>query len=367
MKFSRSLFITTIITASIILIMLTTSCNTKVLDENATAFALSDTMMKRCEFVKADSQVVKNRLLLYGKIAADNNKLAQVYPIVGGVVISINVELGDYVKQGQVLASIRSGEVASFEKEKLDAQNDVAIAEKNLQVAKDLFKGKLNSEKDVLAAERELEKAKAELNRINEIYKIYSLSDGSVYNVVAPISGFVVTKKINQNEQIRSDNSEPLFSIADINEVWALANVNESDIATVKVGFDAELKTLAFPDEKYEGKIDKIFNAIDPETRSMKVRVKIPNADFKLKPDMNCTVSISYDENRRMIAVPTSAVIFDKNKYWVMIFKDKHNIETRQVRVFRQLSDVSYIVGGLEAGETVISQNALLVYDALNE
>jgi cobalt-zinc-cadmium efflux system membrane fusion protein len=290
-----------------------------------------------------------------------------VYPIVGGVVINIQVELGDYVKQGQVLASIRSGEVASFEKEKLDAQNDYAIAEKNLQVAKDLFYGKLNSEKDVLAAERELEKAKAELNRINEIYKIYSLSNGSVYNVVAPISGFVVTKKINQNEQIRSDNNEPLFSIADINEVWALANVNESDIATVKVGFDAEVKTLAFPNEKYSGKIDKIFNAIDPETRSMKVRVKIPNPDFKLKPDMNCTVGISYVENRTMLTVPTSAIIFDKSKYWVMIFKDKHNVETRQVQVFRQLSEVSYISGGLEKGETVISKNALLVYDALND
>ncbi len=355
------------VTAVVMAMFYLSSCKPQRLEENVTAFTLSDTMMKRCEFYKADVQEVKNRLLLYGKIAADNNKLAQVYPIVGGVVININVELGDYVKQGQVLASIRSGEVATYEKERLDAQNDVAIAEKNLQVAKDLYKGKLNSEKDVLAAERELDKAKAELNRINEIYKIYSLSNGSIYNVVAPISGFVITKKINQNEQIRSDNSEPLFSIADINEVWALANVNESDIATVKVGFDAELKTLAFPKESYTGKIDKIFNAIDPDTRSMKVRVKIPNADFKLKPDMNCTVSISYSEGRTMLTVPSSAVIFDRSKYWVMVFRDKHNIETRQVQLYRQLSDMSYISGGLDEGETVISKNALLVYDALND
>ncbi len=312
-------------------------------------------------------QEVKNRLLLFGKITADNNKLAQVYPIVGGMVISIQVELGDYVKQGQVLASIRSGEVASYEKERLDAQNDVAIAEKNLQVAKDLYAGKLNSEKDVLAAERELDKAKAELNRINEIYKIYSLGNGSIYNVVAPISGFVVTKKINQNEQIRSDNTEPLFSIADINEVWALANVNESDIGTVKVGYEADIKLLAFPNDIYTGKIDKIFNAIDPDTRSMKVRVQIPNPDFKLKPEMNCTVSMNYNEGKTMTAIPSSAVLFDKSKYWVLIFHDRHNIETRQVQVYRQLNDISYINSGLEVGETVISDNALLVYDALND
>ncbi len=293
--------------------------------------------------------------------------MAQVYPIVSGIVKSINVELGDYVKQGQVLASIQSSEVASFQKEKLDAVNDAAIAEKNLQVAKDLFAGKLNSEKDVAAAERELEKAKAELERINEIYSIYSLKGGSLFNVTAPISGFVVTKKINQNEQIKLDNSEPVFSIADIDEVWALANVNESDIAKVQVGYDVTLNTLAFPDIPFKGKIDKIFNAIDPLTKSMKVRVKIPNGDLKLKPEMNCTVAVSYSEKQTMITVPSSAVIFDKSKYWVMVFKDKRNIETRKVEVYRQLGEITYIKNGVKEGETVISKNGLLIYDALND
>ncbi|MFN3641059.1 MAG: efflux RND transporter periplasmic adaptor subunit, partial [Flavobacterium sp.] len=314
-------------------LVILSSCNNKHTEETATAFSMSDTMMEKCEFYKTRKEVVKNEIRLFGKITADNNKMAQVYPVVSGIVKSINVELGDYVKQGQILASIQSSEVASFQKEKLDAINDVAIAEKNLQVAKDLFAGKLNSEKDVAAAEKELEKAKAELARINEIYSIYSLKGGSIFNVTAPISGFVVTKKINQNEQIRLDNSDPLFSIAEINEVWVLANVNESDIAKIQVGYDAVVNTLAFPDIPFKGKIDKIFNAIDPETKSMKVRIKIPNTDFKLKPEMNCTVTVSYEENQSMIAVPSSAVIFDKSKYWVMVFKDRHNIETRKVEV----------------------------------
>lgn len=328
---------------------------------------MSDTMMAKCSFHNTSIEDVKSEVRLFGKISADNNKLAQVYPIVGGVVTSINVELGDYVKQGQILATIRSSEVARFQKEKMDAVNDVAVAEKNLQVARDLFAGKLNSEKEVTAAEKDLEKAKAELDRINEIYHIYSLKSGSLYNVLAPISGFVVTKKINRNEQIRSDNSEPLFSIAEINEVWALANVNESDIAKVQVGYDAEVKTIAFPDEVYTGKIDKIFSAIDPETRSMKVRVKLPNASFKLKPEMNCTVNVRYSEQQQMIAVPSSSVIFDKSKYWVMVFKDKHNIETRKVNIYNQIGDVTYISTGLTAGETVIAKNGLLIYDALND
>lgn len=343
------------------------SCQPEAPQELETAFTLSDTMIARSGFETVVRLPVKNEIRLFGKIAADNNKTAQVYPIVGGVVTSINVELGDYLREGQVMATIQSSEVAQFQKERLDALSEVAVAEKNMAVATDLFRGKLNSERDVAVAEKELENAKAELARVNEIYKIYNLKGGSVYNVVAPISGFVISKRINQNEQLPSDLDEPLFSLAEINEVWALANVNESDIANIKVGVDASVKTLAFPNEVFRGKIDKVFNAIDPETRSIKARVKIANPDFRLKPEMNCTVAVHYTEADSMAAVNSSAVIFDKSKNWVMVFKDKHNIETRQVQVYRQLGDVTYIKSGLSPGETVITTNSLLVYDAIND
>ncbi len=99
----------------------------------------------------------------------------------------------------------------------------------------------------------------------------------------------------------------------------------------------------------------------------MKARVKLPNTDFKLKPEMNCTVSVHYTEPDSLPAVNSSAVIFDKSKNWVMVFKSKHDIETRQVSVYRQLGEVTYIKSGLAPGETVITKNSLLVYDAIND
>lgn len=343
------------------------ACRKEELPEMETAFSLSDTMMARSGFEQVALLPVKNEVRLFGRIAADNNKLAQVYPVVGGMVTHITVELGDYVRQGQIMATIQSSEVAQFQKERLDALNEVTVAEKNLSVANDLFKGKLNSERDVAIAEKELENGKAELSRINDIYKIYNLKGGSLYNIVAPISGFIISKRISENEQLPSDMSEPIFSLAEINEVWALANVNESDIAKIQVGFDAIVRTLAFPDQTFSGKIDKVFNAIDPETRSMKARVKLANTDFKLKPEMNCTVSVHYTERDSLPAVNSSAVIFDKSKSWVMVFKSKHEIETRQVTVYRQLGDITYIRSGLAPGETVITKSSLLVYDAIND
>lgn len=342
-------------------------CTEKKMEENATAFSMSDTMMNRCKFYEAHKDQVKNEIRLFGKIEADNNKTSQVFSVVGGVVTAINIGLGDYVKQGDVLATIKSIEVAAFQKELLTARNEVSIAEKNLQVAKELYEGKLNSEKDVVAAEKDLEKAHAELARINEVYGIYNIGKGSIFPVRAPISGFVISKKININELLRPDEDEPLFSIANTNEIWAVAYVNESNISEIKENYKVTVNTLAFPDIPYEGIIEKIYNVIDATTKSMKFRVRIPNPDFKLKPDMNCTVSVRYEEDKQMVAVPTSAVIFDKGKYWVMVFRNKTDVETREVEVYRQLNDVAYIQSGLSEGETVISENGLLIYDALND
>ena len=99
----------------------------------------------------------------------------------------------------------------------------------------------------------------------------------------------------------------------------------------------------------------------------MKVRIRIPNTDYKLKPEMNATINVEYSEHNKMITVPSSAVIFDKSKNWVMIYKDRSNIETRLVEVYRQLGNVSYISHGLQKGEKVISKNGMLIYDALND
>jgi cobalt-zinc-cadmium efflux system membrane fusion protein len=347
--------------------ILSSSCKKENIASNQVSFRMSDTMMKRCEFHVVKQEPVKSELKLFGKITADNNRLAHVYPIVGGSVLKINVELGDYVQQGQVLAVVRSSEVADFQRQRLEAYANISLAEKNLQVTRDLYQGKLSSDREVNAAQKELEKAKAELNRINEVYSIYGLGSGSIYSITAPMSGFIVQKDINQNELLRSDKSDVLFTIAQIDEIWVLGNVNESNIAKVQVDTKALVNTLSYPDKIFEGKVDKVFNALDPETKAMKVLVKIKNTDLLLKPEMSATITLMIDENKVLPAIPASALIFDKNKNWVMVFKDRNNVETRQIDVFKQTGDIVYVLKGLQAGEKIISKEGLLIYDALND
>ncbi|MES2516724.1 MAG: efflux RND transporter periplasmic adaptor subunit [Bacteroidota bacterium] len=339
----------------------------KVKKEIVETFVLTDVMSKTTTTADAKVLPLKNQLNFYGKITADNNKLIEVFPVVGGNVIKVNVELGDYVNKGQVLAIIRSTEVADFEKQLFDAKNDLLIAKNNLKVTQELFEGKLNSERDVIEAKGQVERATSQLNRMQETYKIYNIKAGSLYEVKAPISGFIIEKHVNQDMLLRSDKTDNIFDIAQINEVWAIANVNESDINQVKLGENASVTTLSNPDKVFSGKVDKIFNIIDPETKAMKVRIILKNPNYLLKPEMRATIKLSYTENRSMIGIPSEAVIFDKSKNYVMIYHDKNNIETRQVEVFRQVGEITYILSGLKENEKVINHNQLLIYDAIND
>ena len=313
-----------------LLLLLLTACGQETPPQEDTdqTFVLSDKMLSTSQFAEAKMEPLRNELGFYGKITADNNKLIEVYPVVGGNVTKVFVELGDYVKKGQLLATIRSTDVAGYDKDLDDAQNDVLVAKNNLKVAQELNEGKLNADRDVVEARSQLDKANSQLSRVQETFKIYSIKKGAIYEVRSPLNGFIIQKDINQDELLRSDRSDNIFDIAQIDDVWAIANVNESDINQVKLGVDADVTTLSYPDKVFKGKVDKIFNIIDPDTKAMKIRIQLDNADYLLKPEMRATIKLSFAEGNDMLTVPSAAIIFDKSKNFVMVFKDRHNIET---------------------------------------
>lgn len=330
-------------------------------------FVLSDTMLKRTALDTVTVKPVKGVLDLNGKIVADENRLVEVFPIVGGNVLEVDADLGDYVKKNQTLAVIKSGEVAEYDRQLIDAQSNVLVAQKNLSVKQDLYDSKLSSDRELVSAQKDLEKAEAALKKIQETFSIYNFNRQSEYRLKAPVSGFVIYKNISRDMTLPSDRSENVFTVAELDEVWAVANVYESDISRIKEGMDVEVSTLSYPGEPIRGKIDKIFNVLDPETKTMKVRIRIPNPDIKLKPEMLASVKAKYTESGSMISIPSSALIFDNSRQYVVAFKDRYNIEAREVEVYRTTDETTWIRSGLKEGDVVVSKNQLFIYDALTD
>ncbi|MCS6820888.1 MAG: efflux RND transporter periplasmic adaptor subunit [Microscillaceae bacterium] len=345
-------------------------CKKTSIQENISKgpFCLTDTLQKMIETSTVELQEVRNELKLSGKVTSNQDRVIRVFPPVSGTVTAVNVELGDYVQQGQVLAVMRSAEIAAFGQQVIIAEANLLIAQRNLKTAQDMFASGLTSERDKVTAEKEVEKAQAELNRTRELARIYNVGNGSEYIIRAPSSGFVIEKNINKGMLIRSDNTDNIFTISDLNDVWVTANVYEADISKIKEGYEADITILSYPDKVFKGKIDKINSIIDPATRVLKVRIKLDNPKFLLKPDMFASVKVYYTESQQMLTVPVEAVIMDNNKHYVLKYEGKCKISIKEVEIYKQIDKRVYLKkADLKAGDKVISKYELMVYTAMNE
>lgn len=329
-------------------------------------FTLNATMLKTITYEEVKKKYIENEYSFFGKISADKNSYIDIYPLVGGNVMSVNVELGDYVRKGQVLAAIRSTEMAEFQKDVSNAKTDLMVAGNNLRVAREMYEGKLNTEKDILEAESEVKKAQDQLRRAEAVSTVYNVGKGNIYQVLAPISGYIVQKNINKDMQLRSDRSDNIFDVANTSNVWAIMNVNESDIEKISLGMKAAVSTLSYPEKVFYGRIDKIFKIIDPDTNALQARVVLDNSQGLLIPESKATIKVSSVENQMALAVPSSAVIFDDNRYFVVVFKSASDIKVKEIKILKQTDRLTYIEEGLFEGEKVVTANQLLIYRSLS-
>ena len=330
-------------------------------------FVLTKTLSETKELAEAEFKVVESEITLTGKVTFDENKVARVFPLVGGFVKELNAEIGDYVRKGQVLAIVRSPEVAGFIQDGQEAQSRFQIAQKNVDVTEELYRGGHASEVQLISERNELARARSEVRRTNEVLELYGAGEGSTYSIKSPSTGYIIQKNIALNMEIRTEDISPVFIVGSLDEVWVMANVYESDISRIKEGYEVDIVTISYPDQVYKGKIDKIFNIMDPESRVLKARITLKNEKIELKPEMFAKVTVHFRTGESRVTVPSAAIVFDKSRYFVMIYHADDNIETREVTIFKQHGDVTYIEKGLKRGEIVMTRYQLLVYDALND
>ena len=350
-----------------VLVFFIESCGGKLESNPPKAFELTTVLLSNAEIQKVERIPIVNEVKLTGKIIPDENNLVKIYPVMGGKVVTVDAEIGDLVTTKKTLAVINSSEARTYQKELLNAKNEVEIARKNLSVQEELFKTKFSSEKELLLAKKELDLTKNELARAEETYKVFSMSNGGDYIVKSPVAGFILEKNIGPELQIRSDMSGYIFSVARLDEVYVALNIYENDIEKIRVGQMVNIQVLSYPDKVFSGKITKIQNIIDPITKTIQARVLMQNKDYELKPEMNCTGFVELKENREMIAVPKSALIFDANKNFVMVYHSAKKIEPREVIIYKETSYKIYIQSGLKEGDKILTKNVLFIYDAVTE
>lgn len=324
---------------------------------------VSDSLIKNVQTAPAVTEDEGDVIKLNGKIQPDENKQGKVFALVSGKIQSVNVELGDYVKKGKVLAVLKSAEVAGVTNGLSLAQSDVAMAKKSLETTKDLYEGKLATEQDYINAKITFNKAQSELNKARQISSITG-GNRSSYLVTAPLSGYIIEKNITNNSEVRSDNATALFAIADLSTVWIMANVYEADLNNIHLNDAVEVNTLANPNKNYIGKIDKIYNVLDPTTRTMKVRISMNNPGNELKPEMFATIMVNGKPSTKMLSIPSQALVMDNSKNYV-VMKANNKLQIREITLIKRVDNKAYI-SGLSEGDQVVTNSQLFLYQALN-
>ncbi|MBW8686753.1 efflux RND transporter periplasmic adaptor subunit [Chitinophaga rhizophila] len=144
-----------------------------------------------------------------------------------------------------------------------------------------------------------------------------------------------------------------------------LIDVAEADLESVKEGYEAQIVTESLPEKVFYGKVEYVYPPNEASTGRLSIVLNDP--EELLKPDMKAAVTVHCDEGDDMIAIPETAVIADHSKNFVLVFKDKYNIQVREIVTYTTAGAITYILSGLDAGENVISAHQRQIYDALSD
>lgn len=344
------------------------SCQTESSKDNNSRvkYVIPDSLLKSIAIDTVKTCPLVNAIALTGSVDFDQEHQINIFPMVSGVIQDVKVQLGDYVCAGQVLAVVKSSEMASYSNNLVIAETNVQTTKRKLDAATDLFKSGLSSQIEVTNSQSNYEQALSQLEMAKRILKINGNNTQGDYIIKAPISGFIVQKNITNNTSLRSDNANNIFTISDLKKVWVNANVYESNINSIHLGDQVNITALSYPNRIFKGKIDKIINVLDPTSKVMKVRIVINNDDFALKPLMFASITVLNKRNEESLCVSSGALVFDHSLYYVLKYNGKGDADIIPVKVKSNFGDKVYLSDGVKEGDQLIASQASMIYDNLN-
>ena len=315
-----------------------------------------------------------------GKIEANPNRISKIVLPVAGRIGEVRVKVGDRVTAGQPLFTIQSPDADAAMSAYLSAEAGVTQArtaaikvQADFDRASDLFDHNAVAKKDVLAAESALTQAKAASEQASAQREqslrrlaVLGLKPGDFEQQVvvrSPLSGKVLDLSLVSGE-FRNDTTAPVMTVADLSTVWVSSQVPESYIRYVQLGERLEIALVAYPGDKFEGKVSRIADTEDPQSRTVKVQAELDNRDGKLRPEMYGSIH-HIESLERVLTVAASAVVQSGDRTVVFVEMPGGRFEARNVVLGKRAGDVVRVAQGLKAGEPVVVDGAMLLEGVL--
>jgi membrane fusion protein, heavy metal efflux system len=312
-----------------------------------------------------------SQLSATGSVNPDVSRTVPVISLANGRVVDIKVRLNDFVKKGQLLIKVQSPDVSTAFDAYLKTVNDEQLANKGYLRAKDLLEHGAISQAMFEQAEDTEKDAKADLNAAEEQLKVLGVDKdhpSPVVNVYAPVSGVIITQNVTQAGAagVSLSGSSTAFVIADLSEVWILCDVFENDLPKVHVGESAQVHINAYPDKVLTGRISDVGPVLDPNIRTAKVRIQVPNPGI-LKIGMFVTATFESTSKQTYAAVPADAVLHLHDRDWVFVPAGGNQFKRTEVRGGKIRPDGKQeILSGLNPGQQVVT-NALSLESAVSQ
>ena len=333
------------------------------------------------------------RTLATGAITVDADHSTPVLMPYSGQVAQVLVDAGQYVKQGQALLMVKTGDFVDARNGLFSARAAYQTAQAQLQAAQrtterqqqiystagGALKDYQQAQADLAAAQATARTAAAALGAARDKLAILGKSPGEINKLEgagevsgihdmttlhAPISGLVATRDVSVGQYLSQGGDKPVMTITDPSRVWLVAQIAESDASAVHVGDAVTVTTPALPGRIFHATINLVGAALDPDTHRLPVRAAISNPDGALKPQMFASFAIHQSGAGEVIRVPAAAVIHEGDSARVWVVRPDGLLAARSVTAGEEQDGSVEITAGLKPGERIVTAGALFVNEA---
>ncbi|MHC4689092.1 MAG: efflux RND transporter periplasmic adaptor subunit [Planctomycetota bacterium] len=333
-----------------------------------------------------DDKKLARKLKLTGQIQLDTTRTVDVVPAGSGRVERVVKQLGEEVEEGEALAVIHSADFGQAKAGFLEVQAKLELAQATVNREKELYEKEISSQADYLSALNGFKAAEANFAAAEKRLRLFGLEakqivaiksekeNGNFAELVlcAPRAGTIIKQNISTGKLV--ENTESLFTVADLSNVWIWCDVYEKDLAilheqlTEDKTMKAKVHVKAFEGVEFEGTVDLIGSLMDEHTRTVKVRIQAVNPEDKLKPGMFADVEISIPFEEQMTVIPRSAVLNDDGRAFVFQHLKDDLWLRRDVVLGKSQETFVEVIDGLSKGSEIVSGGAfMLKSDILRE